>query len=429
MNYQEALSWIHSKVKKGEKPGLKRIKWLLEQFDNPQDRLAAIHLVGTNGKGSTVSYLKDIFCASGYKVGTFTSPFIVEFRERISVNGHMMSEEDLIAMVKKVEPVVESLPAKTGYAPATEFEIITLIMFLYFTELNPVDLAIIEAGLGGLLDATNVFQALAVVCPSIGLDHQELLGETYSDIAGQKVGVLKDREPFIFATDKKEVRQVFQAKAQETASPLYELGKDFTIACKKEGFDFTYQATTLKNIHLAMLGRHQKQNASLAVMTSLILKEAFPKVTSASIIKGLSQSKWVGRTEFLENQFMIDGAHNNESIQALVQLMQEDFSDKDITILFAAINSKPVDDMLKQLSQVGQVFVTSFDFPKCLALEDYPKKYPQLRDYKKWLLEKQAQLKNKNQLLLVTGSLYFISEVRQFVLEHKRINDTKIIDQ
>lgn len=191
MEYQEALDWIHGKLKFGIKPGLKRMAWMLEELDNPQEKLAAVHVVGTNGKGSVTSYLQHIFSLAGYEVGTFTSPYIVDFRERISLNGQMISEADFLKLVERVCPVVERLSVETGLEPATEFEIITVLMFEYFGHMHPVDIAIIEAGMGGLYDSTNVFKALAVLCPSIGLDHQNVLGKTYAEIAAQKAGVLK----------------------------------------------------------------------------------------------------------------------------------------------------------------------------------------------------------------------------------------------
>lgn len=415
MTYQEALDWIHSKLKLGSKPGTKRVDWLLEQFGNPQKELKAIHVVGTNGKGSTTAYLQHIFTTSGYKVGTFTSPYIVDFRERIAIDGQMMPQDDLVALVELLKPVVERLDQATPYTQATEFEIITVMMFLYFTRINPVDIAIVEAGLGGLSDATNTFEALAVVCPSIGLDHQDLLGETYAEIAQQKVAVVKNGEPFIFATDKAEVRRVFESHCQKVSSPLFELGRAFSITTGNHCFDFTYQDTNLTNISLAMLGKHQHQNASLAIMTSLLLQDIYPKLSEASIIQGLSDTKWVGRTEFLRSNLMIDGAHNNESVAVLVDLLQEDFPDRKIHVLFAAINTKPVETMLDQLNQFDSLTVTTFDYPKSLGFDQYPKNYPYLANYQEWLQEYDQP--GNDDLLVITGSLYFISQVRQGILE------------
>lgn len=187
MDYQEALAWIHGKLRFGIKPGLERMAWMLQELGNPQEKVAAVHVVGTNGKGSVTSYLQHIFSLASYEVGTFTSPYILDFRERISLNGQMISQPDFLELVERVRPVVERLPLETDLEPATEFEVITVLMFEYFGHIHPVDIAIIEAGMGGLYDSTNVFKALAVVCPSIGLDHQAILGQTYAAIAEQKL--------------------------------------------------------------------------------------------------------------------------------------------------------------------------------------------------------------------------------------------------
>ncbi len=421
MNYQEALNWIHAKIKLGPKPGLKRMEWLLNAFDNPQRHLPAVHVVGTNGKGSTVAYLQHIFRQSAYRVGAFTSPFIVDFRERIAIDGQMISKADLISLVELVQPVVDSLPEQTDFAPASEFEVVCLMMFLYFTRINPVDIAIIEAGIGGLNDATNMFHALAVVCPSIGLDHQEMLGKTHAEIAYQKASVLKGGEAFIFASQNQSVTQVFHEICQQKNSRAFHLGTDFTILESHASFDFSYKEQVLKNITLKMLGSHQRQNASLAIMVSLILQKAYPKVSLENIRTAIAQTSWVGRTEFLIPQLMLDGAHNNESIDALVKLIQDDYADKKMHILFAAIKSKPLDSMLDKLSSLGSVFVTTFAFPKALQLDDYPQGYDRIDDYHSFLQE--ARHSSCDNLYLVTGSLYFISQVRQDFIKMNRVEE------
>jgi len=279
MIYQEALDWIHGQLKFGIKPGLERMAWMLEELGNPQDNLKAVHIVGTNGKGSTVNALQMIFSQAGYEVGTFTSPYIIDFKERISLNGQMISEEDLLDLVNRVKPVVERLPKETEHENATEFEIITVLMFLYFGQVHPVDIAFIEAGMGGLHDSTNLFKPLAVLCPSIGLDHQAILGNTHAEIAAEKAGVLKNEAPFIYATDRTDVRDVFEKKAREEGSKTYELGRDFTAEGSSLSFDFTYGEQRLDDIALAMAGQHQVANASLAIMASLLLQKDYPKVT------------------------------------------------------------------------------------------------------------------------------------------------------
>ena len=413
MNYQESLDWIHSKLKFGIKPGVSRVEWLLKELGNPQDRVKGVHIVGTNGKGSTVNYLQNTFTAAGYEVGTFISPFIMDFRERISIDGQMISKEDLTLMVNRIKPIVERLPQETTWEAATEFEIITVLMFLYFGEVHPVDIAFIEAGMGGLHDSTNVFTPLAVICTSIGLDHQAYLGETHAAIAQNKAGVLKAGVPLIYATDREDVAEVFEERGQELACPSYRLGRDFGFQDRGVFFDFFYQDKCIKGIRLEMPGQHQKANASLALMTMQLLKEQYPALTKEIILSALSRSRWLGRTEFIRPNLMIDGAHNNESVQVLVDVLQSSYADKEIHILFAAIEGKPVTTMLEMLAQFASLTVTSFQFPMALKEEAYPSTYPYISSWQDWLEKVEG---DGDKLYVITGSLYFISEIRQALL-------------
>lgn len=415
MTYQEALDWIHGQLKFGIKPGLERMAWMLKELGNPQDNLKAVHIVGTNGKGSTVNALQTIFTQAGYEVGTFTSPYIIDFKERISLNGQMISEEDLLDLVNRVKPVVERLPKETEHENATEFEIITVLMFLYFGQVHPVDIAFIEAGMGGLHDSTNLFKPLAVLCPSIGLDHQAILGNTHAEIAAEKAGVLKNGAPFIYATDRTDVRDIFEKKAREEGSKTYELGRDFTAEGSSHSFDFTYGEQRLDDIALAMGGQHQVANASLAIMASLLLQKDYPEVTLELIKVALAHANWRGRIEFLRPNLMIDGAHNNESVKVLIDLLQSEYADKEIELLFAAIDTKPIDGMLAQLKSVGDLTVTSFDYPNSVKLDQYPVAYKQVPDFKTWIREHVTT--DHKKLYVITGSLYFISQVRKWVLE------------
>lgn len=417
MIYQEVLDWIHGQLKFGIKPGLERMAWMLEELGNPQDNLKAVHIVGTNGKGSTVNALQTIFSQAGYEVGTFTSPYIIDFKERISINGQMISEENLLGLVERVKPVVERLPKETEHENATEFEIITVLMFLYFGQVHPVDIAFIEAGMGGLHDSTNLFSPLVVICPSIGLDHQAVLGNTHAEIATEKAGVLKNGASFIYATDRTDVRDVFKQKANEEGSKTYELGKDFTAEGSSHSFDFIYKEQRLEGIALAMAGQHQVANASLAIMASLLLQKDYPKVTPELIKDALAHASWLGRTEFLMPNLMIDGAHNNESVKVLIDLLRSEYADKDIELLFAAIDTKPIDSMLAQLESVGDLTVTSFEYPNSVKLDKYPVTYKQVSDFQTWIEEHVTA--NDDKLYVITGSLYFISQVRKWILEQE----------
>ncbi|EHI69806.1 bifunctional folylpolyglutamate synthase/dihydrofolate synthase [Streptococcus ictaluri] len=409
---QDTIQWIHTFKANGRKTDLKRMAWLLEQVGNPQDKFPAIHVVGTNGKGSVTAYLQHIFSQSGYKVGTFTSPFILSFHDRICINGQAISDQDLLAIAERLKPLLERLSQETSWDRPTEFELVTLIMFYYFAFYNPVDLAIIEAGIGGKGDATNVFQALALICPSISFDHQERLGYSLKAIAKQKAGAIKTQQKVIIGKLDKEAQDVFLKTSLDTQSSLFQLGKDFHLIDYQEYFDFTYQDITLKELKLLLIGHHQRENACLAIMTALQLRETFPNLSLASIQEGVQSTTWPGRSELIKPNILLDGAHNPDAILKLRQLLMDHFSDRSIRILFAGLKRKPLRELLQLLSDYP-ITVTSFDFFEACPLEDYSQAYAKTEDYRKWLLKTTTS----SDLIVVTGSLYFISEVRRFCLD------------
>lgn len=412
MNYTTTLNWIHSHKANGRRPSLERMRYLLDLLDNPQDKFPAVHVVGTNGKGSTTSFLQHILTSSGYKAGTFTSPFITRFNERIAINGEQISDDDLVLTAKAVKPIVESDSFQEKVGKVTEFELVTALMFYYFANINPVDIAVIEAGIGGIFDSTNVFVAQAVICPSISIDHQDTLGKTLVEIAAHKAGVLKPNVPFIFGKMAPEVEEVFYQKSTSLGCPTYKIDKDFFVTENKKTFTFTQNDFSISDILLKMLGHHQKSNAALAAMTALILQEKFSKISRDSIKNGLENTIWAGRCELITPNLMLDGAHNEDSIAKLVDVLKNEFSGKHIHILFAGLSRKPLDTMLEELSDFD-LCVTTFNFYQAQDLSDYPEKYQKIPDYKKWL--QQAE-QNPNDMFVVTGSLYFISEVRNYLL-------------
>lgn len=412
MDYNDVLNWIHGQLTFGIKPGIDRMKWVLEKLDNPEKNIFGIHVVGTNGKGSTVNNLQHILTKSGYHVGTFTSPYIIDFKERISLDGKMISEEDLLACAKQIKPLTDRINQETDFGQVTEFELITLIMFLYFGRIHPVDIAIIEAGLGGTYDSTNVFDAFAVICPSIGLDHINILGDTYGEIAAHKAGVIKGGERVIFAIANQEARQVFLNQIANNHATAYEYGHQFNLSPMADALEFESQLGKIPQLELAMPGQHQISNAALCIMAAQLLQEKMPRITDETIRQGLKEAFWLGRTELLADNLMIDGAHNLESVLALVDVLKEKYSDKKIHLLFGAIDTKPIDKMLAILNQVGELTVTTFHYPNAYPLEKYPDNYQKVSDFKEWL--EKIDLRSKEDFYLITGSLYFISEVRRY---------------
>ncbi|WP_024410170.1 bifunctional folylpolyglutamate synthase/dihydrofolate synthase [Streptococcus suis] len=415
MDYQETRQWLSNRPASDLENGVARVNWLLERLDNPQLQVPTIHFVGTNGKGSTLNALQSILRFSDYTVGRFTSPSIIDFREQIVFEQEMISEEDFARIVTDLQPLIEDLDQTAGLGAISEFEIVVVAMFIYFAHYQRPDFLLVEAGMGGLHDATNVLNPLAVVCPSIGLDHQAFLGETHAAIARHKVAVLRERVPFLYATDQPEVLSVFEEQARQLQSLTYAVGREIILENSRAGFAVSSPFGRVEDLTLLMQGHHQEVNAALAVTTAQLIRPHFPKITNETISQGLSQAIWPGRLELIQPRLMIDGAHNNESVAVLTQLLEEKYADRDIEILFAAINTKPVDQMLSQLSQFGPVSVTTFDDFRAVQLEDYPSGYERVQTYQEWL--EQANLDNPKKLYLITGSLYFITYVRKYILE------------
>ncbi|WP_105129640.1 bifunctional folylpolyglutamate synthase/dihydrofolate synthase [Streptococcus suis] len=415
MNYLEMRQWLSSRPASDLENGVARVKWLLERLGNPQLQVPTVHFVGTNGKGSTLNALQSILRSSGYTVGRFTSPSIIDFREQIVYQQEMISEEDFARIVTDLQPLIEDLDQTAGLDAISEFEIVVVAMFVYFAHYQRPDVLLVEAGMGGLQDATNVLAPLAVVCPSIGLDHQAFLGETHAAIARHKVAVLREGVPLLYATDQPEVVAVFEEQARQLQSPTYAVGREILLENSRAGFAVSSPFDRVEDLRLQMQGRHQEVNAALAVTTAQLISPHFPTITNETIRQGLSQAIWPGRLELIRPNLMIDGAHNNESISVLTELLEDKYADRDIEILFAAINTKPVDQMLSQLSQFGPVSVTTFDDFRAVQLEDYPAGYERVQTYQEWL--EQADLDNPKKLYLITGSLYFITYVRRYILE------------
>ncbi|MGO2093438.1 MAG: bifunctional folylpolyglutamate synthase/dihydrofolate synthase [Mammaliicoccus sciuri] len=416
MNYLDSLHWIHERTKFGIKPGVKRMKWMLDKLGNPEEKIQAVHVVGTNGKGSTVSYLREALVANNYEIGTFTSPFIVTFNERISINGTPITDDELVELVQIVKPISERLESETELGPATEFEIITLMMFVYFGTVHPVDFVIIEAGLGALNDSTNVFQPIMTVLTSIGLDHTNILGDTYMDIAREKAGVIKPSVPLVYAIKPKDALHFVREVVEKNYNKGLELDRDFHVLSDDTEFTYRYGSYELENIQLKMIGQHQHENAALAITTLIeMYQRGMIQLNFNTMIEAIEHTTWSGRIEKVQEEplILIDGAHNKESIDALVDTLKQYYTGKKIDVLFAAIDGKPIGKMMSSIEEIANRFyVTTFDFPKALPIDavyDYLEHHhiEKVQDYPQFIEQYDGEL------LVVTGSLYFISEVRK----------------
>ena len=413
MNYTETLNFIHSFKGNGRRPQLERMRWLLKQAGNPQTHFPTVHIVGTNGKGSTTSYLQNILTKSGYQVGTFTSPYITRFNERISINGTEIPDKDLISLVAKAQVILNDLEEHTNFGRPTEFELVTLLMFLYF-DLKQVDMAIIEAGIGGRLDSTNVLSPELAICTSIGFDHTETLGNSLLDIANHKAGVMRENTPILLGRVSAEVEHFFNQKSYDLQAPLAIIDREIQLLPKdNQTIQIFYDHWESPNLKLSMLGQHQENNAGLAVTAAHLLAQTFSKITDKSIQEGIEETHWPGRSEWIGNNIYLDGAHNPQGIASLKQVLKDNFANRRVHILFAGLRRKPLADLLEELKHYD-ITVTSFDFFEALPLNEYPQHFKRVADYRDWLA--QAKSANSDDLFVVTGSLYFISEVRNYLI-------------
>ncbi|WP_031544648.1 bifunctional folylpolyglutamate synthase/dihydrofolate synthase [Salinicoccus luteus] len=423
MSYQEGLNWIHERMKFGIKPGVRRMEWMLGRLENPERNINGIHVVGTNGKGSTVSYMRNALNRNGYTVGTFTSPYIETFNERISVDGTPISDDDIVHLVNIVKPVSEALEAETDLGTATEFEIITMMMFVYFGSVRSVDYVVVEAGLGAKNDSTNVFQPIMTVLTSIGLDHTSILGDTLLDIAKDKSGVIKPGVPLVFSVKDDVSRDYIHTVLEENHAKGVELNRDIIMIPENGEFQFQYGSYDFQDIRLGMPGRHQKENASLAIAALIELHERGRAVLDWNLmIKAIEEATWPGRIETISEDplVIIDGAHNNEAVEALVDTIGKQHPDKKITVLFSAIEGKPLAAMLEKLEGMADAFnVTDFDFPKALPKAAI---YEKVKHPRRAMVDDYIQFIEdfEGDLLLATGSLYFISEIKQYYNRKRR---------
>lgn len=428
MTIDEAIAWIHSRKKFGSRPGLDRIQALLDKVENPEKIVPVIHIAGTNGKGSTVAYLRSIFIEAGVTVGSFTSPYIEEFNERIAIDAQPIPDSALIHYVEKYQPIVADLDDQPAIGGITEFEILTAIMLDYFAE-EAVDVAIVEVGLGGLLDSTNVVSPILTAITTIGYDHMEILGDTLNEIAQQKAGIIKKNIPVVTGNiTKGPLIEIVEKAVAETAK-IYRYGEEYQVDYLRpdpnwgELFSFTDSAGKLTSLKVPLLGRHQVENAGVAIMLYHLYCEGqglpFEEKT---IQKGLANAQWPARMEKISDEPLIvmDGAHNGHAIKRLAENMKREFRGYTIRILFSALETKDVDQMLSLLSEIpnAHIYLTTFEYPKALDLSRFDKSDSRFDVVSLWQFGLGELLEDMgaDDLLLITGSLYFISEVRQLLL-------------
>ena len=411
----EVEKWLHSRIGLNFRSGLGRMQRAVDLLGNPEQTYPIIHVTGTNGKGSTIAFMRELFVSHGKKVGTFTSPHIVSIHDRICINGEPISDADFIRLADQVKAMEQRL--LETHDQLSFFELLTLIALLYFKE-QGVDIVLLEVGIGGLLDTTNVVTGEIAVITSIGLDHQETLGNSLAEIAGQKAGIFKSGKSAVVANLAPEAQMVCQKVAEDLGVTLYQADHDFSF---KNG-RFSSSLADLHPLKLGLEGAYQEENAALALQAFLLfMNQRGEKIDEKLVQKALKHTRWAGRLEAITSHTYLDGAHNLPALERLVEFIQEKIQQGyKAQILFGALKRKDYGGMLAYLTEHlpdATLYVTSFDYQGSLEEQDLGG-YRNIASYRDFINNFEASAAEKD-LLFVTGSLYFISEVRAYLMNLK----------
>ena len=415
--------------------GLERMVELLALRGNPHLKLKVIHVGGTNGKGSTIAFLKNMLEKMGLRVGVFSSPYLIHYTDQISINGESIPEARLEALMADYQSLLEG-EAVANLQGTTEFEIITAIAYDYFAS-EQVDVAIMEVGMGGLLDSTNVCQPILTGITTIGLDHVVLLGDTLEAIAEQKAGIIKQGIPLVTGRIAPEALAVIDRIAEGKDAPRFAYGADYKVSYQKsvvtgEVFDYT-SVVRQGRFQTGLLGLHQIENAGMAIalLDTFCQEDGRELASNHLLAQALEETSWPGRLEVVSRDplMILDGAHNPHAIKALLATLQERFADYRKEILFTCIKTKALEDMLDLLEQIPDTELTLTHFDDSRATdENVLKEAAKSRNlsYQGWqdfLEQKLTDKKEEKQTVrIVTGSLYFLSQVRAYLMERKNEN-------
>lgn len=420
MDYETAMIKLRGEVCSGIKLGLQNIKTLMEKLGNPQDKLKIIHIAGTNGKGSCTSFVNSALVSQGYKVGMFTSPSIYNFEERIRINNKNISEDKLIDLMNEVREVAETMEV----FPA-DFELVTAIAFLYFYR-EKCDFAIMEVGLGGRLDATNVAQnPLITLITSISLDHQQFLGNTIPEIALEKAGIIKENVPLVLYSQSKEAMDsiIGVANSKNSKVILNDLEKIELLENTKNGQIINYK--DFKNLKINLLGSHQINNATISLELLEQLRKMGFEISNESIYNGFSSVTWPCRFELVSKNpdFILDGAHNIDGIDKFISNMNFYYKDNKKIGIFGVLADKDYNEMLAKIVPCFDVFLTVRpDSDRAMESKELKERIEKLTEKKVYSFEnyqdainKAIEISKEDDVISAFGSLYFVGEVRNLL--------------
>lgn len=424
MNYTETLAYLDSLGKFGIHLGMERIEALLKELGNPEQKVRTIHVTGTNGKGSVTSMITNILLVSGLKVGKFTSPHLVRYNERIEVDGKEISDEDFALVVTAVRRAVESVMAK-GTDQPTQFEVLTAAAFLHFA-LQKLDYAVIEVGLGGLWDSTNVITPVVSVITNVSLDHTDRCGKTVEEIAMQKAGIIKDGVPVVTAAEGEALGPI-QAMSLFKQAPLYIYGKAFTgqeVTSSMEGQTFTLSAGDYhSNYEVKLPGAHQILNTAVAVVAAKLASKQDNRINELALHQGVALTKWPGRLERISQKpdVILDGAHNPAGAAVLRAALYKYYCGKKICFIFGMMGDKDISQVITTLfRKEDTVYTVRADEgtraaePEALAEQIGPQAkamHDLAAAYKTALAEV-----GEDGLVCVCGSLYLVGTFKKMLL-------------
>jgi len=436
--YAEAVDWINARVPvHGIRQGLERMERFMELLDHPERRLRFIHVAGTNGKGSTCAFLTEALMANGYDVGTFTSPYIEKFTNRLQYNNRDIPEEELLRLTNRLLPVIAEMEGTEIGAP-TMFEIVTTIAILYFATTVFPDFVVWEAGLGGKRDCTTIVNPIISIITNVGLDHMDILGDSIGEIAAEKAGIVKPGVPVVSGADHPDAIREIEHACSLRQAKLYLLDREYRFAAVpsangRQTIDFHSPFKVYRNMEVGLAGFHQAKNASAALMALEILRQYGAVLLEEEQLRSaLAAARWPGRLELLQEEprLLIDGAHNPHAALALSQTIGEFAPYTRLHLMLGMISTKDHQGFLSHLLPLADtVIITEPDYHKKLPAgelfrqaEEWLARFPGHRpvvtlepDWKK-ALEKLLDETGKDDLALVTGTLYMISDVRSWVI-------------
>ncbi|BCG46111.1 Dihydrofolate synthase [Citrifermentans bremense] len=418
MTYAETLSHIYALGRFGMKPGLSRISPLLAALGNPQERFRCVHVVGTNGKGSTASFLSSILSAGGYRTGLFTSPHLISFTERIRIDGNEISEEEVVLLTARV---MAAAPPESTF-----FEIVTALAVLYFAE-KGVEVAVFEAGMGGSLDATNALDGILCAVTPVSLEHTEYLGESLAEIAREKSGICKPGAPLVSASQHPEAEAAIARRAEEIGSPLYRQKESFDAFWQERRLCYRGIGVTLDGMEVGLYGRYQSGNAALALAAVELLGGLGFPLPPQAMRAGVARAFWPGRMELLPGapRVLLDGAHNPAGAEALAEALA-DIPRARLLVVVGVMGDKELSGILGPLLPLAdEVFCVTPALERALAGEEIARfclaAGVMAQDAGSVMqgLEQAQSAAFDEDLILVCGSLFTVGEARGYLLARR----------